>query len=130
MTREGATALNERRGGPVAFAAWGLAALFVVLFGVILWMDSRIFAAYFPELGSLAWLGLHGVWLGPFLGFAAVGAVIASRRPRHPIGWVMLAAAVASATGEAARWYAALATGTSPATRRPWRSCCVRPRSR
>jgi signal transduction histidine kinase len=58
-----------------------------------------------------AWLALHrpasavpysiGFVLYPatFLCPAPVGALIASRRPRHPIGWVMLAIGLVSATG-------------------------------
>jgi len=48
-----------------------------------------------PECG-LVWLELPGVWLGPFLVFAAVGALLASRQPRQPIGCLLVTAAVTS----------------------------------
>lgn len=111
-TREGGVTDPQGRGVTTA-VAWGLALLFIVLFGLILWMDARMFAVHLPDQGSLAWLGLHGVWLGPFVVFAVVGAVIASRRPRHPVGWLLLAAPLAAGFGEAGRTYAALAIGTA-----------------
>ncbi len=92
--------------------AWALLGLFVVVLGTTLWLDRRVYATYFPESG-LIWLGLHGVWLGPFLVFAAVGALLASRRPRQPIGWLLVAAAVTSGLGEMLRMYAALELGTA-----------------
>ena len=56
-----------------------------------------------------AWLGLHRpaggalpysvLYPATFLFPAPVGALIASRRPRHPIGWLMLAIGLVSATG-------------------------------
>ncbi|MDX1659776.1 MAG: hypothetical protein R3343_13215, partial [Nitriliruptorales bacterium] len=97
-----------------AVLAWGLASLFAALLAIILWLDREVFAAFFGDVG-LSWAGLHGVWLGPFLVFSVVGALIASRRPRQPLGWLLLVAALASATGEALRMYAALEIGTATA---------------
>ena len=42
------------------------------------------------------------------LPFAAVGAVVAYRQPRNPIGWIMLAAAIVSTGGTDAGLYAVL----------------------
>ena len=51
---------------------------------------------------------------------ATVGAVLASRRPRHPVGWLLLAQVAANlATGAAAQYLAwgLLPGGPLPATR-------------
>ncbi len=69
--------------------------MFVVVLAATMWLDRQVYATYFPESG-LVWLGLHGIWLGPFLVFAAVGALLASRRSRQPIGWLLVTAAMTS----------------------------------
>jgi uncharacterized membrane protein YfcA len=80
--------------------------------------DKRVRPTALPwaVLGLIGILAVLDVWLGlnrpagavPYgIGFfiymatylcpAPVGALIASRRPRHPIGWIMLAIGLASA---------------------------------
>ena len=51
---------------------------------------------------------------------ATVGAVLASRRPRHPVGWLLLAGVAANLASGAAAQYLAwgqLPGGPLPATR-------------
>ena len=69
--------------------AWGLWALAMVGLAVVPWLDSLLRQAGRPDLA--VWV--PGSIVGPLLavlGAATVGAVLASRRPRHPVGWLLL----------------------------------------
>jgi hypothetical protein len=69
--------------------AWGLWALAMLGLAVVPWMDSLLRQAGRPELVVL----VPGSVVGPVLSLvsaATVGAVLASRRPRHPVGWLLL----------------------------------------
>jgi hypothetical protein len=73
-----------------SWLAWSLAALSVALFlaNIPLYVLAR--SAQVPSSWGvdLTLVGLVGEVL--FLAFAVVGALIASRRPRNPIGWILL----------------------------------------
>jgi hypothetical protein len=74
--------------------AWGLWALAMLGLAVVPWMDSRLRQAGRPDLASF----VPGSVVGPVvavLSAATVGAVLASRRPRHPVGWLLLGFALA-----------------------------------
>jgi hypothetical protein len=61
---------------------------------VVPWMDSLLRQAGRPDLAQL----VPGSVVGPLLAVvsaATVGAVLASRRPRHPVGWLLLGFALA-----------------------------------
>ena len=69
--------------------AWGLWALAMLGLAVVPWMDRLIIRAGRPDLAVL----VPGSIVGPVLAVlsaATVGAVLASRRPRHPVGWLLL----------------------------------------
>jgi hypothetical protein len=69
--------------------AWGLWGLAMLGLAVVPWMDRLMIRAGRPELASL----VPGAVVGPVLAMlsaATVGAVLASRRPRHPVGWLLL----------------------------------------
>jgi hypothetical protein len=69
--------------------AWGLWALAMLGLAVVPWMDSLLRQAGRPDLVVL----VPGSVVGPVLSLvsaATVGAVLASRRPRHPVGWLLL----------------------------------------
>jgi hypothetical protein len=72
--------------------AWSLAALSALMFvaSVALYFLTR--SMQFP--GSWITVGTIGelLVLVPFLAFPIVGALIASERPHHPIGWICLVA--------------------------------------
>jgi hypothetical protein len=87
--------------------AWALYALVLLLFATYPWLDRLAHDAGRPDLALL----------GPFvvapslaaLTASTVGAVLASRRPRHPVGWLLLALGfvlLLTPTGSApsARW--------------------------
>src|SRR5512132_2624130 len=76
-----------------AVLAWGLWALAMLGLAVVRWMDSLLRQAGRPDLASL----VPGSVVGPVLSLvsaATVGAVLASRRPRHPVGWLLLGVAL------------------------------------
>lgn len=82
----------------VAWLAWSLAALFVAMFvvGAALTLSSLYVGAATQPSTSSTW-GTAGSLSGlviflPFLAFPLVGGLIASRRPKNPIGWICLAA--------------------------------------
>jgi hypothetical protein len=73
----------------LAGLAWGLWALIMLGLAVVPWMDRLIIRAGRPDLAAL----VPGSIVGPLLAVLSattVGAVVASRRPRHPVGWLLL----------------------------------------
>ena len=71
--------------GVAAWALWGLA---VVGVATIPWFDHLLRAAGRPDLTQLNASTLPLVLAA--LVAATVGAVLAGRRPRHPVGWLLL----------------------------------------
>ena len=78
--------------------AWSLAALSVAMFvvGAAL-TESSLYVGAAPQPSTASTWGTAGalsslVIFLPFLAFPLVGALIASRRPENPIGWICLAA--------------------------------------
>jgi hypothetical protein len=66
-------------------AAWALWALTMLGLPVVAWLDHLTRQAGRPELAQLT----LGAFVGPVLALvsaATVGALLASRRPRHPVG--------------------------------------------
>jgi hypothetical protein len=96
--------------------AWTLWALAMVACLVIPWLDQLLRRAGRPDLTQ--WDLRPGVAL---VSAATVGAVLASRLPRHPVGWLLLAQVAANlATGAAAQylaWGQLAPGGPLPATR-------------
>jgi hypothetical protein len=69
--------------------AWGLWMLNLAGLVVLVWLDQLLGQTNRPEL-----VVLNPTAFAPVLGAvstATVGAVVASRRPRHPVGWLLLA---------------------------------------
>ncbi len=79
------------RSHTAAWLAWSLAGVCVVAFAANVLLYFPVHAAPIPSSwdGNLGAGGLLGEVL--FLAFPVVGALIASRRPRNPIGWICLA---------------------------------------
>jgi hypothetical protein len=76
---------RRARPGVVAWGLWGLA---VVGVATIPWFDHLLRTAGRPDLTQLNASTLPLVVAA--LVAATVGAVLASRRPRHPVGWLLL----------------------------------------
>jgi hypothetical protein len=91
------------RPGVLAWALWALA---MVGLPVVAWLDHLSRQAGRPDLAQLS----GGSVVGPVLALvsaATVGAVLASRRPRHPVGWLLLILGLAlNASGVAAAYAA------------------------
>jgi hypothetical protein len=111
--------LPARRRRWPAGLAWALWALVMLSLAVIWWLDHLL-----RQAGRLDLAPLAAALIGPGLATvssATVGAVLASRRPSHPVGWLLLAFSLsASASGVASAYadYGLLARpGTLPAAR-------------
>jgi hypothetical protein len=94
--------------------AWTLWAVAMVAWLVIPWLDQQLRQAGRPDL--VQWDLRPGVAL---VTAASVGAVLASRRPAHPVGWLLLAQVASNlATGAAAQYltWGLLPGGPLPAT--------------
>jgi hypothetical protein len=81
------------------------------------WLDQLLRQAGRPEL---IWLGAgNAASVGAAVTAATIGALVASRRPRHPVGWLLLAMGLAltwSGAGGGYKWYGLVARpGTLPA---------------
>ena len=112
MTPAARLARPRRWPGVVAWTVWALA---MAIWLVIPWLDDRLRQAGRPELTQ--WDLRPGV---AAVTAATVGAVLASRRPAHPVGWLLLAQVASNlATGTAAQYLAwgLLPGGPLPATR-------------
>lgn len=97
--------------------AWTLWALGMLGLGAVPWMDQLLRQAGRPDLVQLT-PGTAPPVLA-MVSAATVGAVLASRRPRHPVGWLLLALALSLiATAAAAQyltWGLLVRPGTLPA---------------
>jgi hypothetical protein len=71
-----------------AWLAWVLWALAIVGLVVTIWLDQLLRQTGRPELVVLIPTAIPPV-LGA-VSTATVGALVASRRPRHPVGWLLL----------------------------------------
>jgi hypothetical protein len=68
--------------------AWALWALAMLGLAVVPWMDRLTIRAGRADLTG--WQGPLFVAVLGYLTATTVGALVASRRPRHPVGWLML----------------------------------------
>jgi hypothetical protein len=102
-----------------AALAWALWALAMLSLGLNWWQDHLLRQAGRPDLAPLG-AGVIGLVLAS-VSAATVGAVLASRRPRHPVGWLLLALGLslnASGVASAYATYGLLARpGALPAAR-------------
>jgi two-component system, NarL family, sensor kinase len=73
----------------VVLLAWALWALTILGLAVTVWLDQLL-----RQTGQSKLVVLIPSAISPLLGaviVATVGALVSSRRPRHPVGWLMLA---------------------------------------
>jgi hypothetical protein len=113
VTPAGRLAPPHRWPGVVAWALWALA---VVACLVVPWLDDLLRRAGRADLTQ--WDARPGV---AAVITVTVGAVLASRRPRHPVGWLLLAQTVvllaAAAAAQYVAWGLLAPGGAFPATR-------------
>jgi hypothetical protein len=88
--REGYERGERRRRPAASWLAWSLAALSVMMFFAAIALP--VIARSVDSPGQWSTLGTLGRVLGflPFLAFPLVGALVASRRPRNWVGWILL----------------------------------------
>jgi len=87
-------------------AAWALWALTMLGIPVIAWLDHLSRQAGRPDLAQLT----PNAFVGPVLAAvsaATIGAVLAARRPRHPVGWLLLVLGLSLTWGGVPPAYAA-----------------------
>jgi small neutral amino acid transporter SnatA (MarC family) len=72
--------------------AWALWLLTMLALAAVPWLDRLLRQAGRPDLVQLTLGTAFPVVAG--VSGATVGAVLASRRPRHPVGWLLLAVAL------------------------------------
>jgi hypothetical protein len=97
--------------------AWALWVLTLLGLATTAWLDQLLRQAGRPEL---IWLGAgNAASVGAAVTAATIGALVASRRPRHPVGWLLLAMGLAltwSGADGGYKWYGLVARpGTLPA---------------
>ena len=86
-----------------AVLAWALLALELLVLATFPWLDHLIRQAGRPDLGTLDPFAIPPTVAGLTAG--TVGAVLASRRPGHPVGWLLLAQGLVMAISAAAVGY-------------------------
>ena len=84
--------------------AWALWALVMLAVPIIAWWDHRLRQVGRPELAPLGESGVP--YLLGMVSAATVGAVVAGRRPRHPVGWLLLGLGLTIALSALATGYA------------------------
>jgi hypothetical protein len=104
-----------------AVAAWGLWGLGTLAFLAALWLTQRIRRAGRPDLAPLTAADTLPLVLAS-VSAATVGAVLVSRRPRHPVGWLLLGLGVSMITIGAVGDYASyvLLAGGGPLPGARW----------
>jgi hypothetical protein len=85
--------------------AWTLWALAIPAgFAVVVWLDQLLRQAGRPDLGLFT--PNQYAYVLTLVSAATVGAVLASRRPRHPVGWLLLALGLSVVAAGVAQGYA------------------------
>ena len=95
-----------------AVLAWVLWASVPLSLVPITWIDHLLRQAGRPELVILGASSIPYVLSG--LSAATIGAVLANRRPHHPVGWLLLALGLSVAVDGLANGYAAYGAVARP----------------
>jgi hypothetical protein len=83
---------------------WWLWALAIIGIPVMVWLDRLLRVTGRSDLGFLT--PDTAAYLVGMVSAATVGALLASRRPRHPVGWLLLALGLAVSAAGVATGYA------------------------
>src|SRR5215204_3707026 len=102
---------------PTGWLAWSLCALSLTF--VIVWASFRVLNSP-PPTGVYQTPLLVEVWgLLVFVLFTTIGALVASRQPKNPIGWIFCAMGLITTSSAASAQYAIYALVSSPGSL-PW----------
>jgi hypothetical protein len=96
--------MGHVRAAPIAWSAFGLTAVIAVGSIVVGFVDHGTRLPP-PDTGEVSGPGAlsFGIMI---VAFAALGALVASRRPRNPIGWILVVSPICLAFTQVARdWY-------------------------
>jgi hypothetical protein len=85
-----ATTARPARWSPSVLAAWGLWLLGTAAAAGALWMEELLRRAGRPDLVSGLLEDANALLVLASFSAGTVGAVLAARRPRHPVGWLLL----------------------------------------
>ena len=98
----------RRRPWRTAVLAWALAGLAVIVLVPGIRLARLVDLAGPPgaQRTSAATIAAYAAVVLATVSSAAVGAVLASRRPRHPVGWLLLGVGLAVALSILVEWYA------------------------
>jgi hypothetical protein len=96
--------MGHVRAAPIAWSAFGLTAVIAVVSAVVGFVDDGTRLPP-PDHGEVSAPGALTFGL-MIVAFAALGALLASRRPRNPIGWILVVSPLFLAFTQIARdWY-------------------------
>jgi hypothetical protein len=96
--------MGHVRAARLAWSAFGLTVVVAVTATVFAFVDDGTRLPP-PDSGEITWAGSL-TFAVMIAAFAALGALLASRRPRNPIGWILCASPLCLAFTELARnWY-------------------------
>jgi hypothetical protein len=98
-----AARVARRRGWPAGLA-WALWALVMLGIAAATWLDRLLRQAGRADLAL--WTADAAGEVLATVSAATVGAVLAGRRPRHPVGWLLLGLALSVVAAAVARGYA------------------------
>ncbi|HEX8133129.1 MAG TPA: hypothetical protein VF880_06840 [Actinomycetes bacterium] len=100
-----------RRWSPAGLA-WALWALAMLGLATVPWFDRLLRVAHRPDLTQLNASTIP--YLAAIVVAATVGLVLAGRRPRHPVGWLLLALGLSVSASGLADGYARYAVVARP----------------
>jgi hypothetical protein len=96
----------------VAVLAWSLFVLTLLVLGTYPWLDGLMVRAGRPDLGLLIPFAAAPTLAA--VTASAVGLVLASRRPAHPVGWLLMALGLVMVLSGAAAAYAPYGLAVRP----------------
>ncbi len=106
------TAPSRRRPTVVAWAICGLTAASAAAFLTLAFTDSGSTGTFDGERAPSGGVAIASLEALVLVGFGGVGAFVASRRPRNPVGWILCAIPVSLGLADVAErlaWHAVLA---------------------
>ncbi|MGH3088139.1 MAG: hypothetical protein ACRDSJ_12565, partial [Rubrobacteraceae bacterium] len=93
--------MSGRSASRLAWSLWVFSATCVVAGGALRFLNSST-----PTVGNRNSLVFDAGFFLLFVSFATVGALVASRRPRNPIGWIFCVMGLSTPLAAASEEYA------------------------